>query len=462
MPGIPLPENEAERLAKLRGYQILDSLPEAAYDRITRLASKILDTPIALVSLVDAERQWFKARVGLDATETPRDISFCTHAICQDEVFVVEDATSDARFCDNPLVTGDPAIRFYAGAPLRTGDGIRMGTLCAIDTKPRRISAAEKQMLADLAAVIVEALEMRQLVSRAERAENRLIDAVDSLPNGFVLYDHEDRLVLCNKQYREIYADSADLIVPGASFSEIIRKGVERGQYPDAVGREEAWIAERLEAHNNPGDPIEQHLSGDRWLRVQERRTSEGGLVGFRIDITKLKHQERELARLAWTDCLTGALNRHRFMELAEREMDRARRHNIELSLLMLDADHFKAINDRDGHAAGDAVLIGLVERWTKVLRSHDLIGRIGGEEFCVMLPEVGRDGAVRAAERLRQSVAELPFACGGQLIRATVSIGVAVHNPDTDDLMSLMNRADKSLYEAKETGRDRFVISAA
>lgn len=461
MAGFPHPKDEAERLAKLRDYMILDSLPEASYDRITRLASQILGTPIALVSLVDQDRQWFKSRVGLDATETPRDVSFCTHAICQDEVLVVEDATLDERFSNNALVTGDPSIRFYAGAPLRTSDGLNMGTLCAIDTKPRSITADEKQLLTDLAAIVVDTLEMRQLVHRAEKAENRLIDAMDSLPNGFVLYDNEDRLVLCNKKYRELYSNSAHLIVPGTKFEDIIRGGVEQGQYPDAAGKEEAWIAERMEVHNNPGDPIEQHLPGDRWLRIQERRTSEGGLVGFRVDITKLKRQERELERLAWTDSLTGAMNRHRFMEQAENELDRARRHGCELSLLMLDADNFKNINDRDGHGAGDAVLIELVQRWTKTLRSHDIIGRIGGEEFAILLPEVGGSGALRTAERLRQSIAELPIEYEGQLIRVTVSIGIAQHLAG-ESLADMMKRADAALYQAKNDGRNRFVMNAA
>lgn len=213
--------------------------------------------------------------------------------------------------------------------------------------------------------------------------------------------------------------------------------------------------------HQNPGDPIEQHLPGDNWLRVQERRTSEGGLVGFRFDITKLKRQERELARLAWIDSLTGAMNRCRFTELADNEIDRARRYGNAVSLLLLDADHFKQINDRNGHAAGDEVLKGIVERWKRVLRSHDLLGRIGGEEFCVLLPNAGPGMAARVADRLRTVIAELPFAFEGQLLRMTVSIGVTTLAAG-EDLPVLMRRADKALYEAKEGGRDCFIVRAA
>ncbi|MBV6648673.1 MAG: PAS-domain containing protein, partial [Hoeflea sp.] len=350
MPFYPLPAQETERLEKLRSYEILDSLPEEAHVRITRLAAKTFNVPIAAISLIEGDKLWFKAHIGNAYNEISRKLTFCAHAICQDEVFVVEDATKDPRFSDNPYVTGAPHLRFYAGAPLRASGGLNLGTVNILDTKPRTITDDERESLADLAAMVIDSFEMRQLLNRANAAERRFIDAMESLPNGFVLYDKDDRLVICNERYREIYAESAKYIVPGASFEEIIRNGVENGQYPDAIGNEEAWIAERLEMHQNPGEPIEQHLPGDTWLRVQERRTSEGGLVGFRFDITELKRQERELIRLAWTDSLTDAMNRHRFMDLAGKEIERTKRRNGELSLLLLDADHFKQINDKYGH----------------------------------------------------------------------------------------------------------------
>ncbi|MCO6409845.1 diguanylate cyclase [Hoeflea alexandrii] len=461
MPFYPLPAQEMERLEKLRSYEILDSLPEEAHVRITRLAAKTFNVPIAAISLIEGDKLWFKAHIGNAYNEISRKLTFCAHAICQDEVFVVEDATKDPRFSDNPYVTGAPHLRFYAGAPLRASGGLNLGTVNILDTKPRTITDDERESLADLAAMVIDSFEMRQLLNRANAAERRFIDAMESLPNGFVLYDKDDRLVICNERYREIYAESAKYIVPGASFEEIIRNGVENGQYPDAIGNEEAWIAERLEMHQNPGEPIEQHLPGDTWLRVQERRTSEGGLVGFRFDITELKRQERELIRLAWTDSLTDAMNRHRFMDLAGKEIERTKRRNGELSLLLLDADHFKQINDKYGHAAGDAILKGLVERWTRSLRSHDLIGRIGGEEFSILLPEANAANAICTANRLRKEIAEVPFAFEGQLLRVTVSIGVATLAAG-EDLPSLMQRADRALYRAKEAGRDEVIASAA
>jgi len=157
----PIPTNEHERLGKLRSYNILDTLPEDSFDRVTRLAADILDVPIALVSLIDAERQWFKSKVGLGADETSREISFCGHAILGDDLFVIEDATKDTRFTDNPLVTDGPKIRFYAGAPLQTPDGLNVGTLCAIDDKPRTLDQRQRRLLLDLSHVIVDEMELR-------------------------------------------------------------------------------------------------------------------------------------------------------------------------------------------------------------------------------------------------------------------------------------------------------------
>src|SRR4051794_6119309 len=147
-----VPANEAERLAALQALNILDTPPEERFDRITRVARCLFDVPIALITLVDATRQWFKSRQGLDVCETGREVSFCAHAILADEPLVVPDAVQDARFADNPLVTGEPYGRFYAGVPLHGAGAHRLGTLCLLDRRPRELSAAELQLLHDLAA----------------------------------------------------------------------------------------------------------------------------------------------------------------------------------------------------------------------------------------------------------------------------------------------------------------------
>src|SRR6201993_4651226 len=157
----PVPANEAERLRTLRSYKILDTKPEERFDDLTRLAALICGVPISLISLIDSDRQWFKSRFGLDVQETPRAQAFCTHAIMQPDLFVVPDATKDERFADNPLVTGDLHIRFYAGAPLATNDGHLVGTLCVMDRQPHTLTKDQKTALELLARQVIANFELR-------------------------------------------------------------------------------------------------------------------------------------------------------------------------------------------------------------------------------------------------------------------------------------------------------------
>ncbi|GGA64109.1 GGDEF domain-containing protein [Neiella marina] len=162
------PDNEAARLVELRSLDVLDTPNEERFDRVTRMAKRVFDVPIAVVSLVDDDRQWFKSCVGLDASETSRDVSFCGHAILDSKVLLVPDALKDERFFDNPLVTGEPGIRFYAGCPLRSVSGGRLGTLCIIDTAPRDFCTEEMETLVDLASMVERELSAFQLATTDE------------------------------------------------------------------------------------------------------------------------------------------------------------------------------------------------------------------------------------------------------------------------------------------------------
>ena len=162
------PADENARIDTLRALNILDTSPEERFDRLTRLAKRLFGVPIALVSLVDADRQWFKSCVGLCASETPRDISFCGHAILGDDILVVPDALADERFHDNPLVSGDPNIRFYAGCPLKVANGSKLGTLCLIDVKPRDLDDDDRALLRDLARMAEQELAAVQLATMDE------------------------------------------------------------------------------------------------------------------------------------------------------------------------------------------------------------------------------------------------------------------------------------------------------
>ena len=171
----PIPQDEKRRLKVLWQYEVLDTVPEEVFDDLTELAARICEAPIALISLVDESRQWFKARVGTTVKETSRDISFCAYAILQPDLFIVPDAAKDDRFAQNPLVTSDPKIRFYAGAPLITPDGHALGTLCVLDKVPRELRDDQKQALTILARHVVTQLELRR--RSRELAEARQTDA---------------------------------------------------------------------------------------------------------------------------------------------------------------------------------------------------------------------------------------------------------------------------------------------
>lgn len=199
-----MPGDEAERLAALHRLQILDTEAEAALDDLVVLASELCDAPIALVSLIDAERQWFKAKIGIDGTETPRELAFCSHAILEKDIFVVRDALEDDRFADNPYVTGDPKVRFYAGAPLRLPDGHAIGTLCIIDRVPRTLTAKTRGVLEALQrqaeAHLAVRVQQRALVeanaelSRTQRSKDALVQ--------FIVHDMKNALtsVIYNAQ----------------------------------------------------------------------------------------------------------------------------------------------------------------------------------------------------------------------------------------------------------------------
>ena len=164
----PLRDNEVATLETLHDLQILDTAADPEFDVLVNAASKICNMPMALISLVDEHRQWFKARTGLpDISETPRDIAFCAHAVLEQDVFEIPDTHLDARFADNPMVEGSPGIRFYAGAPLCIADGLRIGTLCIMDTLPRRLSAQERQLLKNLATAVVHSIEGRFVQRRS-------------------------------------------------------------------------------------------------------------------------------------------------------------------------------------------------------------------------------------------------------------------------------------------------------
>ncbi|UAJ12315.1 GGDEF domain-containing protein [Glacieibacterium megasporae] len=319
--------DEAGRIAAVDRLAVLDTPPEVPFEKIVDLIRTILNVPMATVTLVDRDRQWFLARRGIAAQETPRAISFCTHTIQQRDPLLVPDAHLDPRFMDNPLVQGDPRIRSYAGVPLRTAEGYNVGALCAIDTRPRTFSDAEVNILVNFANIVTDELELRLIAQR----------------------DH-----------------------------------------------------------------------------------------------------------------LTGALTRRGFVEQAAKQFAAYTRHGRPGALIMLDVDHFKTVNDSHGHAAGDQVLRQLAELCSSVMRPNDAFGRLGGEEFALLLPDAAPAEASAVAERFREMIEVYPFEIGaGRTLQVTVSLGVASLDLSTTSVDCWLAAADTLLYRAKQTGRNRYCTDA-
>lgn len=313
----------------------------------------------------------------------------------------------------------------------------------------------------------------------AQRHRQRLEDAIDALPDGFALYDEDDRLVIANRRYRELYEASAPAIRPGAKFEALLRYGLAHGQYPEAVGQEQAWLEGRLYRHRHPAAPILQALPGNRWLRIDERPTRDGGIAGVRTDVTELVRREQELRRvnaeladsrrqlaaLSETDALTGIANRRRFDRVLHEEWLRGARHGLPLALLIVDVDHFKRYNDALGHPLGDHALCEVAQVLQSVgRRSSDLVARYGGEEFALLLPHTTLPEAVALAQACREALAERalphPDSPLGPLLTFSVGAAAAVPLP-AQGSESLVRAADTAVYAAKRGGRDRVATPA-
>jgi signal transduction histidine kinase len=220
------PENELKRLQALYDYQILDTCPEEQFDELTELASSLCKAPIALVSLIDETRQWFKSHHGLDATETPRNIAFCSHAILQDDIFEIPDCSKDERFSDNPLVTGEPGVTFYAGAPLITPNGHKLGTLCIIDHKAKKLTEKQKRQLRIVANQVVTLLELRKNTQLKENLLNELMLLIKQVNKK-----NEDLYQFSNRVAHDVGSPLRQI----RTFCELSIRDLEKGDIDNAT-----------------------------------------------------------------------------------------------------------------------------------------------------------------------------------------------------------------------------------
>ena len=302
------PPDENERLALLRELDLLDTPAEPVFDRVVRLASRLLEVPMAAFSLIDAERQWFKSRVGIKAGETPRADAFCAHTILQDEPLVVPDARHDPRFADNPLVAGAPAIRFYAGVPVRSSAGLALGALCAIDVVPRQLDAEQKAVLVDLAAIIMREVQYRERLAAArsrlqhsdavlDASEARFRAVFEIASVGIALTTPDGRWISINRALSELLGYTADEL-QGRGFADVTHEDdraedaalmgrLARGEI-DALRRQKRYL-------RRDGSPV--------WVEVDvKRKRDPAGRPEYDVSVIKDIHAqklaEEELARL--------------------------------------------------------------------------------------------------------------------------------------------------------------------
>jgi len=293
----PPPENESARLAALQRYAILDTFPEQEFDDLSRLAAMICGTPIALVSLVDSHRQWFKSRIGIEETETSRDVAFCAHAILEPDVMVVPDALEDARFRANPLVTENPNVRFYAGAPLISQDGYALGTLCVIDRVPRELSLEQKDSLKALSRLVVTQMELRRSVADLSRAMRERRMTEEELDQLFTV--SLDMLCIAgfDGYFKRINPAWEKLL--GIPIEELLSKPFNEFVHPDDRERTAAE-AERLDEGEQVISFENRYRCGDgtyRWLLWNATPSPDSKLI-FAVarDVTQRKEAERRLS----------------------------------------------------------------------------------------------------------------------------------------------------------------------
>ncbi|MCW2763529.1 MAG: diguanylate cyclase [Marmoricola sp.] len=469
---------ELERLETLRTLEVLDTPPEAEFDAIITGARHLFDCRMAFVSLVDADRQWFKARCGLDASETPRDISICNHTIVANDLLVVPDTLLDARFANNPLIVGVPFIRFYAGIPLRIarhrgGTPMPVGTLCVADDRPHDPSPEKLEMLRGMGHVIEALLEARRSSTESLRLALERHDALMESERTQRLLQHAERMARIGSWRLDLATEHAHwsaqtYAIHGlvAGDATALEAALDFYPPPDrerletalagCIGRGEAWDLE-LDFIDATGDLRRIRTIGEPELR-------DGvpvAVIGVIQDITERYKFERRLHDVAHTDELTGLASRRAFNERLDTAIAESLATGSPLAVAILDLDRFKEVNDRLGHAAGDEVLrlMAATLRGITYFGEH-FAARLGGDEFVLLLH--GPHARERLATGLGRLLADLchQVPADGGSIAVSATIGVCAIDAAHDNRSALLKAADQSLYRAKRLRRGTAAIT--
>jgi diguanylate cyclase (GGDEF)-like protein len=497
----PLSESEAARLDALAKYLILDSPPEDVFDDLARLASRLLAAPMAMVTFIDRRKLWCKAQVGLGRSEAQRESSFCNHTIFQDDIFVVPDAQGDPRFSASPWVTGGPKVRFYAGAPLISAAGQRLGALAVLDRVPRSIDEEQRETLRALARQVIALVEQRRALDDLSRRNaqlhllsemgRRLLGCSSPSDTHEVIAEFGRRVFPEDSGRVFLVAGAGGVMISAASWGDLPRRpervrpndclalrsgtplvftaadGEERCKHLECSPLQ-CSICVPLEAQDQtlglltliagPADP--EPPAPVATLGEAKRSVAVAMAQSVALAVGHLRMRET-LESQSVRDPLTGLFNRRYLEESLERELAHAARNRRPLGLIMIDLDRFKGYNDHLGHPAGDELLRRIADLLKHGVRAGDIACRYGGDEFAIILPGAALETTRVRAIELLEAVKGLNAAFGATTPQSvTLSTGVAAYPEHGATAQQLLHSADVALYQAKAQGRDRAVVA--
>lgn len=459
----PMPQShfspaERERLATLESLRVLDTPAEPVFDELVRAAARVARRPISLMSLIDASRQWFKANVGLDGvTETPREYAFCQYVVQSRQVLEVPDALKDARFAENPLVTGGPKIRAYTGVPILLDDGTALGALCVIDAEPGRLSEEQVDILRHLGRAAGLAIAQRaELIRQREAAEAEAVHA-RSLEKELRQDITARRLATSaleasERRFRKLFQYSLGLICThdldgivlavnpaaasslGYSMGEMMGRSLADFMRPERRASLASYLG-RIEERRIDAGMLElvAHDGSLRYWRYQnvlDTDADEPYVLGHAQDVTEQQYYEKTLLDWSTKDALTHAMNRRYLADFEAVQTEDSR-----WACIAIDIDHFKQVNDTFGHQRGDELLVAVADLLRDASGSDDVVVRMGGDEFIVV---------VRDPERLEQVMLEIGRRQAGAGV--SLSLGASRRRPGAS-VDETIAEADQELY---------------